>query len=184
MYGKNTPFESGVFVYKKGSFLLMRGSECMTALCGSETVIKCDKRIVLRGEIDMTCAVCLRALLATKTNAETIKNVGEILHALMEISRCEALEEICEFCGVFGLSEDELRNYSNFPEKYLGKKHFVPSCDITPEVCALNELRAQLRRCEREAVAVVCETDAEWAKSIAQALNRLSAAAYILMLKA
>ena len=157
----------------------------MTVLHGGETVIKCDKRIVLRGEIDMTCAVCLRALTETKKiNKEIADKLCEVLDVLKKISRCEALEEICEFCGVFGMSCEELREASNFPEKHLGKKHFVPSYDITEEVCAINELRAQIRRCEREAVAVFEKCGMEWAKSIAVCLNRLSSAAYILMLKA
>ena len=82
---------------------------------------------------------------------EVSENAGEkiceILDALKKISRCEALEESNEFCGVFGISDEELREQANFPEKYFGKPHFVPMPDITEEVCAINELRAQIRRC-------------------------------------
>ena len=133
----------------------------------------------------MTCAVCLRALtVARKTNEDLFNKTGEILCALKNISRCEALEEKYEFCGVFGYSGDEIRDISNFPEKHLSKKHFVPEADITDEVCALNELRAQIRRCECAAVAVYEKSEKEWAKSIACGLNRLSAAVYVLMLMA
>ena len=157
----------------------------MTVLQGSSTVLKCDKRIILRGEIDYTFAVCVRACAVLRERgAAAAEKLAEILSCLKEITRCEALGITSSLCGVFGYSEEQLREVSNFPEKYLGQGHFIPDENECVVISELNLLRVQIRRCEVAAAALYAENGEKWTLSIVKSLNRLSAAVYILMLKA
>ena len=138
--------------------------------------------IAFRGEIDSLYAECICACTAAPKNRFVFKGLAEISKVVGQIMRCEALCESTEFCGVFGYSGDELREVSHHPEKYLGASYFWPDENASPCMAALNRLRAEVRRCEREAVRAYPKPE-PWQASIIECLNRLSSAVYILMLK-
>ena len=159
----------------------MKGAQENTILQGDKIALKSHPRIALRGEIDALMAECLFCIAVCKKDARIYKKLCEIKKVVNQITRCEALGEDMEFCGVFGYSKEEIREISHFPQKFLGEGHlFLTEVDeLSPENACLNKLRVKIRDCERAAVCVGDEN----LKGIGEALNCLSSAAYILMIE-
>ena len=160
----------------------MKNNESKTWLKNGTAVGKGDKIIALRGEIDSLYAECICACSVAKKGGFVFEGLAEISKVVGRLMRCEALCESTEFCGVFGYSAEQLREVSQNPGKHLGASHFWPDENAGVEMAAINRLRAQIRRCEREAVRAYPECE-PWQESIIACLNRLSSAVYILMLK-
>jgi len=161
----------------------MKDNESQTWLNKGTVCQKGDQAIAFRGEIDSLYAECIHACSITKgSEGFVFQGLTEISKVIGGLMRCEALCESMEFCGVLGYSGDELREISQNPEKHLGVGHFWPDENASPAMAALNSLRAEVRRCEREAVRTYPENQ-PWQVSIIECLNRLSSAVYILMLR-
>jgi ethanolamine utilization cobalamin adenosyltransferase len=161
----------------------MKGNESNTWLKKGTVCGKGDQSIAFRGAIDSLYAECIWACTVAKNaSRETFCGLTEISKVIGNIMRCEALCESTEFSGVFGLSADQLREISQNPQKHFGLDYFWPDENASPLMAALNRFRAEVRRCEREAVRAYPESE-DWQESIIACLNRLSSAAYILMLK-
>jgi ethanolamine utilization cobalamin adenosyltransferase len=162
--------------------------EYMTALRGTALVFKDHKIIRLRGQIDSFEAKILETQLAFRRGGldGAAADLEEVLDLARRILRAEVLNEPMPPLNLFGMDAAELRSRSHFPERYYGVPHFMP---ITAEdgetVLALNVLRTMSR--EVEVCAVAAFRNASGAvdrEDIVCALNRLSSAVYVMMLRA
>ena len=161
----------------------MLNDESMTIYKKGEVRGKDDEMIALRGELDSLQARCVYLCSVLKGENDTaFQGVAEILEVVTGLIRCEALCESMEFCGFFNLSDDELRQYSHNPKKYLGVDHYFLGANENVCMAELNLLRTQIRACERVAVKAIKDC-LDWGDCIKRILNRMSSAAYILMLK-
>ncbi len=161
----------------------MKNNEMKTWLNQGTAVSKGDHRIAFRGEIDSLYAECVCACVdAREKGSLAFPGFAEISKTVGKLMRCEALCESMEFYGVLGYTADELRQLSQNPQKFFGIGFFWPDENASVAMAAANRLRASIRRCERAAVRAYPEGE-EWQTSIITCLNRLSSAAYILMIK-
>jgi len=161
----------------------MKNNETQTWLKKGVAVSKGDQRIAFRGEVDALYAECVCACAAAREKGGFVfEGLAEISKIIGKLMRCEALCEGMEFYGVLGYSADQLREVSQNPKKYFGSDFFWPDENACTRMAALNRLRTAIRRCEREAVRAYPEGE-DWQISIIACLNRLSSAAYILMLE-
>lgn len=161
----------------------MKNNETKTWLKNGVAVSKGDHRIAFRGEIDALYAEAVCACAAARDKSGfLLDGLAEIAKMVGELMRCEALCESMEFYGVLGYSAEELRAVSQNPKKYFGTDYFWPDENASVPMAATNRLRTVIRKCEREAVRAYPEGEA-WQLSIITCLNRLSSAAYILMLR-
>lgn len=163
----------------------MTGQETKTLLQAGTVVEKDCQRIALRGLLDTACAYCVCALSAAQgKNIRAAEDAKEMLSVLYDLTRCEALGEPYEFRGVFGFGADEVRAASHNPQKYIAAEHCFTLDETTPmEVALLNLLRTQIRSAERAAVCAAKQEGA-WMQTLCTALNRLSSACYLAVLRA
>ena len=149
--------------------------EHMTHLNGDTLVPKTHPRIAFRGAIDTLEAEIMLCQLKLPHLEEPL---GEILQLARNILRCEVLDEPIKERSLCGLSEDEQRRRSHFPQDYYGQPHFMPQVTDGETILRLNKLRTVVRAAERKAVAAVSDrTD------ILQAMNRMSSMVYLLMIQ-
>lgn len=155
--------------------------ENMTHLQGNVLVEKDHPRIRFRGELDSLQA----EILLCQAKMPGLRGaLGEILGLCREILRCEVLEEPLGSAGLLGLTEEQLRSHSHFPQEHYGQPHFMPEWTDGPEVLRLNRLRCQVRQAERAAVAAFRDGRGRVAREdLLRALNRMSGAVYILMIR-
>ena len=149
--------------------------EHMTHLNGDTLVEKTHPVIRFRGCVDRLEAELLLCGLR-------LPRLKPALQELLELSRqliaADVLGEPVKEMSLLGLTEQELRQHSHFPQKYYNMPHFMPEFTDSAEVLELNRLRTIIRATELAAVeAHPTRTD------ILQALNRMSSAVYILMIK-
>ena len=150
--------------------------EHMTQLTGNLLVPKTHPRILFRGRLDSLEAALL---LAIRELPELARPLTEILGCVRNILRCEVLGEPFMPEKLCGLTEDEQRQRSQFPQKYYGCPHFMPQPTDSPAILRLNRLRTQIRETELAAAAAFGRERPD----LLRALNRLSSLAYILMLQ-
>ena len=155
--------------------------EHMTHLNGEVLVRKDHPRIAFRGKMDTLEAELILCQLAAP---ELEKAVGEVLQMARQLIRCDVLEEPVR-CGILcGLTEEEQRRRSHFPQEYYGQPHFMPSAADGMVIARLNRARCAAR--EAEVAAVVAFRDGEGNPTrpdILRALNRMSSMLYILMIQ-
>ena len=83
-----------------------------------------------------------------------------------------------------GLTEDQIRQQSHFPQDYFGIAHFMPEYTDGPEILALNSCRCSVREAELWAVEAYSSPEGTVTRpDIIKALNRMSSMLYILMLR-
>ena len=155
--------------------------EHMTHLHGDVLVEKNHPRIVFRGKLDTLEAELILCQLA---DHDLVAPVGEILALARQIIRCEVLNELLKWDKLCGLTEEEQRRRSHFPQEYYGQPHFMPSAEDGPVIARLNRARCAAR--EAELAAVNAFTDREGNPTrvdILRALNRMSSMLYILMVQ-
>ncbi|WP_027634024.1 ethanolamine utilization cobalamin adenosyltransferase [Clostridium hydrogeniformans] len=160
--------------------------EHMTHLKGNTLVFKDHNRILFRGKVDTLESKILETqILCNKLGeALVIKDLQEILDFVRRILRCEVLEEeLLEF-NLQGMTKEELREKSHYPEKYFGMSHFTPDYTMGEVVIALNSLRTLTREVELSALkAFKNEYGMVERVDIIRALNRLSSLFWIMMFK-
>ncbi len=172
---------------KKEQYALFTGGfvtekpEHMTHLNGDFLVHKTHPRIRFRGAMDLLEA---EILLCQKAFAHLQEPLQELLDFAREVIRCDVLESPLQMGRLCGLSEEELRQHSHFPQKYYGTPHFMPSVQDKESVLYLNRLRCVSRQAELLAVDAFCDREGVPTRiDILQALNRLSSMVYILMIR-
>lgn len=149
--------------------------ENFTHLRGNILVPKTHPVIAFRGKMD-TLQACL--LLAQAACGEPA--IGQLLTLARNILRWEVLQEPAAMEQLLGLSEQELRRHSHDPAKYYGIPHFMPASTDGEALLWLNFCRCAAR----EAELVAAHAFGNTRNDLLQALNRLSSAIYILMIRA
>ncbi|NFA60219.1 cobalamin adenosyltransferase [Clostridium sporogenes] len=160
--------------------------EYMTHLKGNILVFKDHSRIIFRGKIDALEAKILETQILCNKLGENlvVKDLQEILDFVRKILRCEVLEEEFVDFNLQGMTKEELREKSHYPEKYFGMPHFIPDYTMGEVVIALNILRTLTREVELSAFkAFKNEYGAVERVDIIRALNRLSSLFWIMMFK-
>ena len=155
--------------------------EHMTHLEGTTLVPKTHPRIRFRGKLDSLEA---RLLLCRLEVPEFDRELGEILDCTRKLLRCEVLGEPVGQEKLFGLTEQELRRRSHFPQDYYGQPHFMPEASDGRKMAQLNLARAASREAELAAAAAFTDADGRVTRpDLLRAMNRLSSAIYLLMIR-
>jgi len=163
-----------------GGFLSEK-PEHMTHLQGDVLVEKDHPRIVFRGKLDTLESILILCQLG---GPEISDDVGQVLKLARQILRCEVLEEPLEYGTLCGLSEEEQRRRSHFPQEYYGQPHFMPEASDGMVIGLLNRARCAAREAELAAAAAFRDRDGRVTREdILKALNRMSSMIYLLMIR-
>ena len=155
--------------------------EHMTHLNSQYLVIKNHPRILFRGKLDTLEA---ELLLCQQAAEHLVTPVGEILALARRLIRCDVLEETVPQEKLCGLSEEEQRKRSHFPQEYYGQPHFMPAVTDGPGILQLNRARCAAREAELAAVAAFSDREGNPTRvDILRALNRMSSMLYLLMIQ-
>lgn len=153
--------------------------EHMTHLHSDVLVVKNHLRIRFRGAMDS-----LEAALLNCQQVTCREEVGQILDLARRLIRCEVMDEPVGEFTLCGLTEQEQRNRSHFPQDYYGIAHFMPSVGDGAAVLALNTCRCAARNAELWAVDAFLDDEGSLKRmDIVRALNRMSSMLYILMIR-
>ncbi len=164
-----------------GGGTLKEKPEDMTHLQGNILVKKDHPRILFRGEMDTLQSEILLCQLRLPQVREAL---GQILALCRTILRCEVLDEPLCAPVLCGLTQEQLREHSHRPQDFYGQPHFMPQWSDGEEILLLNRLRCRVRQAERTALAAFRDPDGNATRvDILQALNRMSAMVYILMVR-
>ena len=151
--------------------------EHYTHLRGNILVPKTHPVIAFRGAVDNLQAQLLLAQAALPKAMQP--KLGEILTLARNLIRWEVLQEPARFSTLLGLTEQQLREHSHFPQKYYGVPHFMPERTDGEAMLRLNSARCAARSAELVAAHAFGDTRID----LLQAMNRISSAIYILMLQ-
>lgn len=172
---------------KPGIYHLLSGGqmeekpEHMTHLNADVLVPKTHPRIRFRGRLDTLEAELILCQLASP---ELVTPVGEILALTRRIIRCDVLEERLKEETLLGLTQEELRSRSHFPQEYYGQPHFMPAAADGEIIARLNRARCAAREAELAAVEAFSDREGNPTRvDILRAMNRVSSALYILMVQ-
>ena len=153
----------------------------MTHLDGTTLVPKTHPRILFRGKLDSLEA---RLLLCRLEVPEFDRELGEILDYTRRLLRWEVLGQPVEEGALFGLTEQELRRRSHFPQDYYGQPHFMPEASDGKRMIHLNLARTAAREAELAAAAAFTGPEGTVTRpDLIRAMNRLSSAIYLLMIR-
>ena len=171
----------------KKTYRLLNGAqvlekpEHMTHLNGDILVCKNHPRIRFRGAVDHLEAAIL---LCQQAVPERNKELQEILDLARRLISCDVLEEPVGEFALCGLTEQEQRKRSHFPQEYYGIPHFMPDSRDSKAVLELNWVRSLVRSTELLAIDAFSDRDGNPTRpDIIQALNRMSSMVYILMIQ-
>ena len=164
-----------------GGFLSEK-PEQMTHLHGDVLVLKTHPRILFRGAMDtLEAEIMLCQLIAEE---KTRASLTEILSFTRLLLRCEVLNEPVPEETLCGLTKEELRRHSHFPQDYYGQPHFMPEATDGEVIVRLNRCRCACREAELRAVAAFLDAEGNPTREdLLQAMNRLSSMLYILMIR-
>ena len=163
-----------------GSFLEEK-PEHMTHLHGDILVTKSHPRILFRGKLDTLESELILCQLAA---AHLVNPVGEILALARNLIRCDVLEEPVPEQKLCGLTAEEIRRHSHFPQEYYGQPHFMPEASHGSVLARLNRARCAAREAELAAVSAFRDRDGNPTRlDILRALNRMSSMLYLLMIQ-
>ncbi len=164
-----------------GGGFLEEKPEHMTHLDGTTLVPKTHPRILYRGKLDSLEA---RLLLCRLEVPEFDRELGEILDYTRKLLRWEVLGQPVEECKLLGLTEQELRRRSHFPQDYYGQPHFMPEASDGKRMIHLNLARTAAREAELAAAAAFTGPEGTVTRpDLIRAMNRLSSAIYLLMIR-
>ena len=168
------------FRLENGAYLEEK-PEHMTHLNGEILVSKTHPRILFRGKLDTLEAeliLCQLECPAVRSQLE------EILTLVRKILRCDVLQEPLKQETLCGLTEEELRKHSHFPQNYYNQPHFMPSAEDGMAIARLNRLRCTAREAELAAVQAYLDREGNPQRTdILRAMNRMSSMLYILMIR-
>ena len=155
--------------------------EHMTHLNRETLVPKTHPRIAFRGAMDTLESELILAQLAAPKSAEKLE---EVLTLARKILRCDVLEEPLDNLTLCGLTEQQLRHRSHFPQEYYGTAHFMPSAADGEPIARLNRARCASREAERRACDAFADREGRPTRpDLLKALNRMSSMLYLLMLE-
>ena len=138
-------------------------------------------RILFRGKMDTLEAELILCQLAAE---RLITPVGEILALARRLIRCDVLNEPVPEGKLCGLTEDEQRRRSHFPQDYYGQPHFMPGVEDGEVIARLNRARCAAREAELAAVTAFCDREGNPTRpDILRSLNRMSSMLYLLMIQ-
>jgi len=153
----------------------------MTHLNAEILVPKTHPRIAFRGKMDNLEAELILCQMASDSLAAP---VGEILTLARRIIRCDVLEEPLPDDRLCGLTQEEQRRRSHFPQDYYGQPHFMPSSEDGPVIARLNRTRCAAREAELAAAEAFSDREGNPTRpDLLRALNRMSSMLYILMIQ-
>ena len=155
--------------------------EHMTHLHSDVLVSKTHPRIAFRGAIDALEA----EIVLCQLTAETVrKELGEVLALARLLIRCEVLNEPVPEEKLCGLTQDEIRKRSHFPQEFYGQPHFMPEHTDGAAILHINKCRCTARQAELAAVRAFVDDEGNVARAdILKALTRMSSMLYILMIR-
>lgn len=158
--------------------------EHMTHLKGNILVRKDHPRIAFRGMIDALEGEIMLAQQASRDYPALVKELGEALALVRRLIRCDVLDEPVGELRLCGYDAGQLREYSHYPDKYLGQPHFLPACTDGPALLAVNKVRTLVRQTELSAYGAFKDVEGNVTRGdIILALNRLSSLMWIMMIK-
>ena len=172
---------------KPQSYRLLNGAcleekpEHMTHLDAQILVPKNHPRILFRGKMDTLEAELILCQLAAERLAAP---VGEILALARRLIRCDVLNEPVPEGKLCGLTGDEQRRRSHFPQDYYGQPHFMPGVEDGEVIARLNRARCAAREAELAAVTAFSDREGNPTRpDILRSLNRMSSMLYLLMIQ-
>lgn len=155
--------------------------EHMTHLRGDVLVPKCHPVIAFRGKLDSFQGELILAQLEIPGERQRL---GEILAFSRNLIRCDVMQEPVAMEKLCGLTEQELRSRSHFPQDYYAKAHFMPEAADGMKIARLNRLRCFARETELAAADAFRDRDGNCTREdILRALNRMSSMLYIMMIE-
>ena len=155
--------------------------EHMTHLNREFLVPKTHPRIVFRGKMDTLEGELILCQLAAK---HLEKPLGEILAAARLLISCDVLQQAVPEEKLCGLSPEEIRTRSHFPQDYYGQPHFMPDVEDGMVMARLNRTRCAAREAELAAVEAFSDREGNPTRvDILRALNRMSSMLYLLMIQ-
>lgn len=161
--------------------------EHMTQLAGNMLVPKDHPRILFRGRLDSLQAAVVMAqaeLVQMREPEDLLADLQDILTGLMELMRCDVLDEPFTRNTIIGLTHAQLREHSHNPMKFYKIKAMVlPDYTFGKAYAILNWLRAAVRETETAAVQAFHDGTRYDRMDIIQELNRMSSAMHIVMCK-
>lgn len=158
--------------------------EHMTHLKGNILVRKDHPRIAFRGMVDALEGELMLAQQASREYPALVKELGEALDLVRRLIRCDVLDEPVGELRLCGYDAGQLREYSHYPDKYLGQPHFLPAYTDGPALLAVNKVRTLVRQTELSAYAAFKDVEGNVTRGdIILALNRLSSLMWIMMIK-
>lgn len=160
----------------------MTGDETRTSLRADIAVDKRDIRIARRGALDGLLAKAVLNCAYAEHFGYTNITMGtrDLVRVMRELVHADAVDKEPDVKTILGMTLDEIRDVSQHPREELGLDHYFPdeNCDLM--TAYLNVLRTDIRTAEL----MFCgEDDSGVTRRIQFLLNRLSSAAYILMLE-
>lgn len=163
-----------------GGYLAQK-PEHMTHLNAEFLVPKTHPRIKFRGKMDTLEAELILCQLAEPALTQP---VGEVLDLAREIIRCDVLETPLQQGKLCGLTEEEQRKRSHFPQDFYGIPHFMPGYQDGLSIARLNRARCAAREAELSAVEAFSDREGNPTRpDLLQVLNRMSSMLYILMVQ-
>lgn len=168
-------------------FPLLGGGYCeekpehMTHLDGVTLSPKTHPRIAFRGKMDTLEANLILCRLFVPRFDRELKDILGYVRLLL---RCEVLGEPVPEQKICGLTEQELRQHSHFPQDYYNQPHFMPESEDGQEIAILNLARCAAREAELAAAAAFMDAYGQVSRAdLLRACNRLSSAIYLLMIR-
>lgn len=156
--------------------------EHMTHLSGDILVPKTHPRIAFRGAVDTLEAELLLTMEAVPEDIR--KDLRQILELSRLLIRCEVLEQPLEQTTLCGLTQQEQRKRSHFPQEYYGVPHFMPEFSDGSAILRLNRCRTAARNAELTAVRAFVDGEGNVTRQdLLTALNRMSSMLYLLMIR-
>lgn len=161
--------------------------EHMTQIHGNILVKKDDKRILFRGKLDTFASkwLVVEKEFESYENEKLNSDMESIAQLLKELVKAEVLDIQLKEVNVLGETLEKIKEISHNPKKYYGMPHlFDISAKNLLVTLKLNELRGLSRELEVSGVTAFSNEKGIVEKSdILKALNRLSSAIYVMMLK-
>lgn len=165
---------------------LLKKPEHMTHLVGNLLVMKDHPRIRFRGMVDSLEAEILLTMHGAKSAGDVslAKDLEEILQFVRSLIPCDVLGEAVKPMKLCGMTEEEIRKRSHFPQDFYDQPHFMPDGSESLVLLQLNRLRTMVRQTELAAFPAFCPNEFHGGREdILMALNRLSSLIYILMIR-
>ena len=156
--------------------------EHMTHLHSNVLVPKTHPRIAFRGAMDTLEGELLlaQAMLCKPYDGQ----IEEILDFARGLIRCDVLDEPVSEGRLCGMTEQELRQRSHFPQDFYGQPHFMPAARDGEQLLRVNRARCAARAAELAAVNAFSDREGNPTRpDILKALNRLSSMLYIIMIQ-